>query len=591
MRRNKILIGLASVALFALTGCNDEFNYVEGYTFDEEYMQNHWSRVGGFVAKIYDELDSDFGMYSGAMLASACDEAVYSHNGASIEDFYNGSWSPANSKAHLWNSAWTGIQYANLVLGSYSDLTFDDYKSQNGYVDAYRQYINYSYECRFLRAYLYFTLLREYGGVPIITTEMSADEVNSQPRNSIDEVFAFIDSECADIIDTTRTTEFLWRDTARIAAAHIAYDNTNPGWSQTAQETGRADVLTVLCLRARAALYHASPLFAGDNDQKELWGIAAARCKEVLDDAKNRGKSLNSDYAALFAPESYKLRNEVIFDRRALSTTNNVEKYNFPVSMTNAQGGNCPSQNLVEAYETINGLTIDEDTAFDATNPYANRDPRLTATVAVNGESWPQALPKVALETFIGGADGLPAVNATPTGYYLKKYINGSTIINGSSANAFYHNWLVFRLGEFYLDYAEAVANYLGSGYATGECDGVALDMSAAEAINVVRSRVKMPPIKEGLSLDQFLERYKNERFVELAFEGHRFYDIRRWKEGDKHLAIKTMEITMNADSSFNYNVKVDETTRKWDDKYYFFPISQSEMMKQSGGWSQNPGW
>ncbi len=630
----KTVAATSLLALPALTACEDQMNYDEYEVYGDDYMTSHWSRVEGVVDLIYNQLESDFGAYSGAMMASATDEAVYSHAGSSIEAFYNGAWSAANDKAHIWGGAFKGIEYANLVLGSFSGLTFDNYRKQSGFINSYRKYLNFQWECRFLRAYYYFSLVREYGGVPLITTELSTEELNSLPRNTSDEVFDFIESECNAIVDS------------------IVRDYNNPGWATNTFETGRANFLAVMALRSRAALYHASPLFAGSADAHELWGKAAKYAKIAIDSCEARGLSLNASYADLFQPESYKLRNEVIWDRRGTATNNNFEKYNFPIGMVNAGGGNCPTQNLVDAYEMKNGKAIDEEgSGYDPQNPYVGRDDRFYATVAYNGDAYPQKLPTIYLQLYTGGANALPNVNATPTGYYLKKYCVASTDISGSTGT--YHNWLIFRLAELYLNYAEAMINYAGSGYATAEYDGTSLDLTAAQAINKVRARAGQPDIAEGLSADDFMARYKNEKFVEFAFENHRFYDIRRWKEADKHLEIKSMNITLVSDSVRNtqvlalinenvttevitdsirvttksgdetttatfaydggkydlltdtallhisytdasystYNVVSDNTTRKWNDRNYLFPIPQADMQKQNGGWTQNPGW
>ena len=149
---------------------------------------------------------------------------------------------------------------------------------------------------------------------------------------------------------------------------------------------------------------------------------------------------------------------------------------------------------------------------------------------------------------------------------------------------------MIFRLAEFYLNYAEAMLNYTGSGYETSS----GLSMTAAAALNVVRARAKQPNLATGLDANQFKERLQNERFVELAFEGHRFYDLRRWKVAgeQKYRTIKSMRITKNADGTFTYTPQSDTSTRSyWDDKMYLFPLAQSEILKSGGALTQNPGW
>ena len=537
-------------AAVVLVSCGDKMDYNEYSVYDEDYVKTTFARSAGLVTSAYNDLDYDFGNYSGALLASATDEAVYSHSGNAIEKFYDGGWSASNNNdASLWTKCWRGISYANLFLDKFKDETFEDYILDLDYKAEIHQYQNLQYEARFLRAYYYFLLVRSFGGVPLITANLDANEANTQPRVSSDEIFQFIISECAAIQD------LIVKDYSDLGNLQLKSKN----------ETGRANNLAVLALKARAALYYASPLFNASGD-KERWHQAALANKELIDECKGRGMKLTNDYGSLFQKDNWQNSEECIFVRRIVSATNTFEKYNFPIGLENAGGGNCPTQNLVEAYE--------------------EGDIRLEATVAQNGEQWPNNT----LETFIGGANGQPIAYATPTGYYLKKYVNKSLTIGASNATTERHHWVMFRLGEFYLNYAEAMLNYTGGGYETAS----GLSMTAAQAVNVVRTRAKLANIAADLSASQFAERLENERFVELAFEGHRFYDLRRWKKaGDaKYRTIKTMQITKNADGTFNYNVQSDAQTRSyWDDKMYLFPIAQSEILKSGGALTQNPGW
>jgi hypothetical protein len=218
-------------------------------------------------------------------------------------------------------------------------------------------------------------------------------------------------------------------------------------------------------------------------------------------------------------------------------------------------------------------------------NPYAGRDPRFALTIAKNGdEKWPN-WNTIPLQTYQGGLHGEPLTGGTPTGYYLKKYLQAATDIRPGTANAFYHTWITYRLGEFYLNYAEAVFNYLESPYATS----TEFPMSAVEAVNQTRRRAQMPDFPVGMNNGAFWEKYQNERMVELAFEGHRFWDVRRWKEADKFFkSIDEMKITRNPDGSFTYTRR--SVNRIWDDKMYLFPIPQVERMKNPN-LGQNPGW
>lgn len=565
----KNIILTSAAGLLALTSCNDKMNYKEYNVYDEDYVKEMFGRVGGFMTRIYNDLDADFGNYSGAVLGSATDESVYSHPGNAIEDFYNGAWGATNDQNKIWSSAWDGISYCNLVLDEFLGLTFPNYVLDVHYKGEMAQYKNYEYECRWARAYFYFLLVRDYKNVPLKVHHISADEANALPQMPCDSIFKFIDDECAAIKDSIV----------------VDYSTVEQGVNDNS-ETGRANKLAVMALRARAALYHASPLYNEGNNQA-FWLEAAKRCDEFIKEAKNQGKNLCSNYSSLFTngsggSDDANALKELIFCKRAGSASNAFEKYNFPIGMENAGGGNCPTQNLVDAFEMKNGKAItDAESGYDPQNPYADRDSRLGYIVAVNGEVWPDA----ELETYVGGVNSESVTYGTPTSYYLKKYVQRSTIIKNTGSNSFRHNWVIFRMAEFYLNYAEAAFKATGNGYSKPE----GCSMTAAEAINVVRKRAGQPNIATDLSSTDFEERYENERFVELAFEGHRFYDVRRWKKADKYFTnIRKMTITKAVDGTLTYAPGAYQT-RQWKDAWYLFPLPQKDVL--NCGYTQNPGY
>ena len=549
-------IFLSALAVVALASCSEQMDYKEFSIYDTAYMQKKFERAGGFLSTIYADLDSDFGNYSGAMLSSATDESVYSHSGNAVESFYNGAWSPTNANSSIWTTCYHGIAYCNLFLDEFTGLEFQDYALDKNFKAEMYQYNNYQWEARFLRAYFYFLLVRQYGGVPLLTKNMPANEASVQPRATADEVFAFIDSECEAIKDK------------------ITKDYGDLGdLAMTPANNGRANNLAVLALRARAALYHASPLFNANND-RGLWQKAAELNKAVIDSCTARGMKLSNDYKGLFIGNTSwsdaAAVGEIIFGRRMPTENRNFESYNFPVGISGAGagggGGNCPTQNLAEAYE--------------------NGDKRFALSIACNGDSWPNAN-TVPLETFVGGLNGQPQAYATPTGYYLKKYVTESVQIAGNGANTCKHVWVTFRLAEFYLNYAEAMLNLSGDGYKAE----TGFTMTPKYAVDLVRKRAGLAGIEDGLSASQFKEKLEKERFVELAFEGHRFFDVRRWKEGDKYFkTIYGLRITKNADGTFNEEKTVVQN-RQWDEKMNLFPIPQSEILKSGNVLVQNPGW
>jgi len=577
MNIKKFFLGCVSTLMLA--SCAD-MDYKEYSLYDEDYIKQTFGNVYGLMSTIYySDLDYDFGNhFSGASLCSATDEAVYSHQGNSIENYYNGAWSASTPCKINWDKCWEGIAYCNTVIEKFDSLTFSEYELDLNYKAEMEKYHNMKWECRALRAYFYLQLVKQYGGVPLIDHAVDASVSNSTPRASSDSIFQFIDDECAAIKDS------------------IVLDYSKAYTELGLTENGRISALGVVAVRAQAALYHASPLFSEgktEAEKTELWRQAALRAQEAINLCRSNGIKMDADYSTMFQTQSYSKSNEIIFARR-VAAANSFEKYNFPIGLENAGGGNCPTQNLVDAYEMTNGKAItDADSGYDPTNPYDGRDVRLAKTVAVNGEKWPDNISSAGgsgvLETYYGGVNSRSVTYGTPTGYYLKKYVNNAQIIGATGATTSYHTWVIYRLGQLYLDYAEAAANASGDGYtAPSGCT-----MTPAAAINIVRARAGQPDLPEGLSFSEFMERYKNERFVELAFEGHRFFDIRRWKEGAKHTDIKVMEITMNADSTFTYATKTNPsyiTSRQWDEsKMNLFPIPQSDVMKSN--LTQNPGW
>lgn len=569
MKLTNTIYGIAAALLLA--GCSDKMNYKEYSNYDADYVKRTFGDVGGLISDIYLGVDTDWGNYSGAMLSSASDESQYAYSGNTVENFYNGAWSPSTPMSSMWTSCYESIAKCNRYLAEFTGLTFPELVLLPDYAQEMYRYNNYQYEVRFMRAYFFFNLVRQYGAVPMPLEGMDTDEINTLSRTPAQDVFDFIISECAAIQDSIIAD----------------YENLGDMALNEPSETGRVDKVTVLALKARASLYAASPLFNTTGDQS-LWYRAATANKELLDACEEKGMSLVEDYSSLWTALSYTdARDELIFGRRANTTTNSFERYNFPVGLENCSGGNCPTQTLVDAYEMqATGLRPDEaGSGYDENDPYTGRDPRLALTIAVNGEvNWP-TWNTTPLQTYQNGANGEPLSGGTPTGYYLKKYCQGSLITATTGSSTAYHTWITFRLGEFYLNYAEAVFRYLGSPYATSS----EFPMSAAEAVNMTRARAEMPDVPLTLTNDEFWEKYENERMVELAFENHRFWDVRRWREGDEHFSsIDQMKITLNSDGSFTYTRQT--VSRQWDDKMYLFPIPQTEIAKNPN-LTQNEGW
>lgn len=562
MKQKRILFGLACMSL--MVSCAD-LDYHEYTTYDKNYVFTDFDRTAGVVTDIYSFLDSD--IPTDGSLCSACDESEYAWSWSSVFGYTDGRWSPSNPYSR-WDFA--GIRRANFFLTEYVNADFSELKYDKDYEAEMKRFNRYPYEVRFLRAYFYFNLARAYGDVPLITKVLTEDEANQVTRTPVADVFDFIVKECDAILEA---------DQLPVRYSDLVGDAANG----SSTDGGRVTKQAVMALKARTLLYWASPLFNKENNSG-LWRQAAQANKDVIDFCTANGISLGK-YSEIWGTNNWQA-GEMIFVRR-VGDMNWPETTNFPVGMENGNSGNCPTQTLIDAYEMqATGLAWDEPgSGYDQTDPYAGRDPRLAMTIAVNGDKWPDTNPNP-LETYQGGRNGLPLAGATPTGYYLKKYLDKTIDISTSTGSgSTRHNWVTYRLGEFYLNYAEAVFNYLGSADAT---DGT-FTMSAVDAVNVVRSRsdVNMPGFPTGLSNDEFTEKYRRERMVELAFEGHRFWDVRRWKDGASQKSIIEMQITKNGDR-YTYN-RVPKP-RYWDDKMYLFPIPDSEIRKNPN-LTQNPGW
>ncbi len=550
-------LGLLGVLCFS---CAD-LEYTEETTRDEEWTYNYYANgIKNLVFDVYAQVyNNEFESNSPYFLAGATDEAQYALETGAVNNYVNGGWSPANPYSNTWSKSYTAIADVNMYLEKIDQTDISDWEYNGDYKNWIAQMELFPYELRFLRAYFYFELFKTYGDVPLVTTTLTNAQANSLPRTSADTIVKYIVEECD-------------------AIAPYLPENYS---SENGAEIGRATRLAVFALKARTLLYAASPLHNPSGD-KAKWAKAAEACKYILDNAATWGLKLSA-YSSLWGHEAF-FNPELIFGL-GRGESNAFEMANYPIGVENGSSGNCPTQSLVDQYEyQDNGETFAQrhpgDIDLSTENPYEGLDPRFALTVVKNGDEWPSnGAQKKAIETFAGGFNAAPKYGATPTSYYLRKYVDGSCVTTADNQTTRRHTWIIFRLGEFYLDYAEAVFN------ATGSANDATYGMTANEAINVLRNRsdIQMPPFTEDG--EAWVERYERERLVELAFENHRFWDVRRWKKGEKYF--KNIQV---ATIESNLMLKRSTITRQWDDKFYFYPISQSERRKNPN-LTQNPGW
>jgi len=545
----QIFLGFC-LSLLLLAGCKNDylsFDYNEGPVSENEV----WSSdrlARGFLNSCYNGLQSRYDINSGAMLSMACDEAVCSNVSNSINIINNGTWGPINTFDDRYKTLYGDIRATNIFLE----------KAPNSFIFPATDIPKLRGEAFFLRALFHFELFERYGKIVLATHSFKADENLDLPRNNIDQVVAQITADC----DSASTL---------IAAAWTGdWDNANKG---------RATKASALALKSRVLLYAASPLYNPSNDLTK-WSLAANAAKAVMDMNKHDLLS-NTDFDNLwnYSIGATQYNKEVIFATSA-SNTNSIESNNAPIGFTGGLGRTNPTQDLVDAFEMSNGKPITDPTSgYVASNPYAGRDPRLNKFVVYNGSTFKTGSLSRAVETFEGGKDNLQTnVNTTKTGYYMRKFLSQSASFNVTSPASQRRPWVIFRYAEILLNYAEAL----------NEVSGASTEVY--NAVNLIRVRAKMPVLPAGLSQAQMRDRIRNERRIELCFEEHRFYDVRRWKLGETlfNNPVRGMKITKNG-TLLTYAPFVVES-RIFESKNYLFPILQTEINKATK-LDQNPGY
>ena len=553
-----IYISAAISIAFTLSSCNGFLDREEDSFIDKTATFDSYNRTKQYLTYAYTLLPDGLNRFSReAMLASATDDAEFAIESAEIQQFNNGSWNALNNPDDVWNRYFSGISKCCTLLENTNHVNLDisrlDPDKQVEYANSLKDIRMWRAEARFLRAYFHFELLKRYGPIPIVTSTLSINgNYENTPRPTMKEVVDFIAKECDIAADTLELTP--WR-------------NVNDAF-------GRATKGAALALKSRLLLYAASPLYVDFGDTNEankptnvaLWKSAADAAKAVID---LNQYELASSYGDLFKNDFQ--NKEYIFVRR-YAANSDFEKSNFPVSF-GGKGGTNPSQNLVDDYEMLDGTPFDWNAPAKAAQPFANRDARLEATILMN--IGPFKGKKVA--TYPEGADASPNPNATKTGYYLRKFLNEDVNIQtgGSSGG---HVVPLFRLAEIYLNYAEAL----------NECDPTNPDI--ALYLNKVRNRASLPNVS-ALSQEQMRAVIQHERRVELAFEEHRSWDVRRWKIASSTLGAPLMGVQIERKPLGGYTympVKVEQ--RVFQPKMYWYPIPQSEVLKLKQ-WKQNNGW
>lgn len=535
-------LGLAGLSALA-AGCSDILDTKPLNLVSSELVFQDAAYAKAFLNETYDGVPSGFerGFY---LLDAATDIADIGYPWAYSQNWNQGDFSSTN--VPKFAAPWDGAPTQWSRMFNFIRRTNTFISNIDKVVGSEEEKAILKGEAYFLRALFYHELVKLYGGVPIITEPQAFEDVDALfvPRNTFDECVDFIANDldkAASLLPPTRT----------------------------GADVGRATRTAALALKGRQLLY------------AERWSESASASLETMEIP---GYELFPNYEELFWAANNN-NSEVIFARQYLTLAENrthpSNQYNS-TPLLGGWGGTQPTQNIVDEYEMEDGLSYTVSGLYDPTAPYENRDPRFEASILHDQSVWIG----YTLDLTDGAFEGVngSSNDATKTGYFLRKFMDPA-IISVNMDNG-YNNWNIIRLAEVLLNYAEA----------QNEAGGP--DATVYDAVNAVRQRpsVNMPPLPNGLSKQQMREKIQHERLIELAFEEHHFFDLRRWKDaGGEYLAN-----TVLAQPVYGMLINPARTTytrfkkedRVYESKHRLLPIEQSEIVKYKGGTlEQNPGW
>lgn len=477
----------------------------------------HGSRGEGLLSKAYENLDEglhiNWDYYT--------DNAVPSTQGTNALAL--GQWTVENNPIGQWANNYTSIKYLNTFLENAQDLAYQvGAEVEDSITRSHR--IGEAY---YLRAWYQWKLLQTYGGIvdgepmgfPIVTDVIDRDEALSRSRDTYEDCVAQIAADCDEAI----------------SRLPMMYDGSGNLYGLS--NRGRGSGLAAMALKARMYLYAASPAYGEESQTK--WERAAQAAYEAIEAA-----------GGLTALQPYgNFNNGASFDHIWIQPTyssNGLESSYYPPSLYGSGNAN-PSENLVDAFPAADGYPIEQSGAYDEDKPYENRDPRFDRFIFYNGDQYNGTF----IRTHQGGPDAPGGLSrqGTRTGYYMKKHLSYNVRLTPGDQTSDIKFKVYLGKTELYLNFAEAANEAYGPTAAT-------LGYSAADAMRMIRQRagVDSDPATSGYQ-DQYLDDQasagkaafrdfiQNERRLELAFEGHRFWDMRRWNMPLDH-TVKGVTIT-----------------------------------------------
>lgn len=559
---------LGITACVVITGCEKDFLEITptdrlsnaailgDSTLFEAFVTNRYIGVK-LTNKEGDSNQPGFGRgFEYGMWSSLTDESIYNNN----DDTWliqQGQLAPENLgiAGTFWARSYRSIREINYALNNIGQVNMSE--SHKNRLIA---------ELKFIRAFRYHDLIRNYGEVVLMGDRFVELGENYQDpalfdRRPIEEAMAYV---------TTQLDE---------AAAGLPAANSN------SYGEGRATKGAAMALKARLLLYAASPLYTGGTNSTQKWAAAAQAAKDVMD--LGIYSLFQGGYDALFTNQQS--NSEYIFARFYNLTARHLalEIANGPNGY-GGWGGNVPLQNFVDAYEMADGTAFSWNNPAHASAPYANRDPRFYKTVLYDGAPYRdrtvETFRSVNNTQYPDGQDspgGRDNWNTSKTGYYLRKFIREDLPIVNPWEVAGVQNWIYFRYAEVLLNYAEA----------QNEASGP--DATVYGAINEIRSRtgVGMPALPAGLTQTEMRERIRHERRIELAFEEHRFYDVRRWMIADvtENRPAQGISIIRALDGTKTYSITTALAGRSFQQKHYWLPIPRFEIQASDNQLDQNP--
>lgn len=477
------------------------------------------------------------------------DNAYVNGNGfQNVTAVANGGYDPSNGRVtDTWSYYYTAIRRCNILTENIGKVPALDSTLKR----------RITAEARFIRAYAYFELLNWYGDVPFYTNELSIDESRTIARTGKNEVLQFVMSELAAIRADLPTND---------------YSGAPNGYAD--KDRGRITRGAAIALSARVHLYNGE------------WQAVVTDCELLINRTDNGNYGLMNDYSSIFTVAN-EYNREVILDLQygGGRTYDRLRSF-MPQTVALLRSVLVPTQDLVDDYIMLNGKGIKEaGSGYSESDPYTNRDPRFEATILHHGSTVTDFTGN--LQTILTQPGSNPATNsvddqgASPTGYYFYKYYDRSAINYQSSLNL-----IMIRYAEVLLMYAEA-KNELGQ-----------LDASVwNQTIRALRIRAKFTDagateLNAALTQAQLRDLIRRERRSELAFEGLRIFDIRRWKIADQVLnkPVRGIKVTSGAFNKDPNGYIIVENRGFSNPKHYLWPVPTFER-DQNKNLGQNQGW